>query len=456
MTVGLSGTVLIFLALAGCVWVLVGVVLRERSPRWYWYLVGYPVVWARIVWTWRSLCVECALTTSRRGTQVAVGRMVVQGEALRPIVPRLWIGRPRASGLVASVRLLPGQTPEQYTAAASGMEHAWRVHAVRVDSPQRGFVRITVLIRDPLGGLVVHDPAAGPAPPASTGGAVDWERVLRLSVGVREDGLVWVLDFLLIPHWLIVGATQSGKSTLIRAIVTGLAPFPVALCGVDLKGGLEFSVVAPRLSALAITRTQAADLFERLLELAFDRMADCRAAGVQNALSLPVVPVPVVVIVDEIAEVFLATGPEERSDRDRAVTALVRLAQLGASLLVFLVVCGQRFGSELGPQVTLLRAQLGGRICHHVNDPQTAVMVFGDQFPDAVAAAQGILPSHKGFAITTDGVGGWIRARSALVTAQDAATAAHAHAALAARLTGLDLPGQSDAGAPDDDAIGGE
>ena len=29
------------------VWLAVGVVLRGRSPRWYWYTVGYPLTWAR-------------------------------------------------------------------------------------------------------------------------------------------------------------------------------------------------------------------------------------------------------------------------------------------------------------------------------------------------------------------------------------------------------------------------
>jgi predicted AAA+ superfamily ATPase len=45
------------------------------------------------------------------------------------------------------------------------------------------------------------------------------------------------------PHWLIVGATRSGKSTLIHAIVVRLADQGVALVGIDLKGGLELAGV---------------------------------------------------------------------------------------------------------------------------------------------------------------------------------------------------------------------
>lgn len=80
-------------------------------------------------------------------------------------------------------------------------------------------------------------------------------------------------------------------------------------------------------------------------------------------------PVPIVVIVDEIAELFLIAGRSEKDEAQAAATALVRLAQLGAALGVYLVVAGQRVGSDLGPGVTALRAQLGGRVCHRVADP---------------------------------------------------------------------------------------
>ena len=67
------------------------------------------------------------------------------------------------------------------------------------------------------------------------------------------------------PHWLNAGATQSGKSNLANAIIKGLAPQPVALVGFDLKGGVEFTPYAPRLSALATTRVECVGLLDDLV-----------------------------------------------------------------------------------------------------------------------------------------------------------------------------------------------
>jgi hypothetical protein len=50
----------VFLAVVA-VWLVAGAVLRGRSPRWYWYIVGYPRTWLRISWSWRPLCIERGL-----------------------------------------------------------------------------------------------------------------------------------------------------------------------------------------------------------------------------------------------------------------------------------------------------------------------------------------------------------------------------------------------------------
>jgi S-DNA-T family DNA segregation ATPase FtsK/SpoIIIE len=315
------------------------------------------------------------------------------------------------------VRLLPGQVPADFAKAAPAMAESWQVHAVRVTSWKPGFVRVVASATDPL---------REPRIPQQRGSG----RLLRVPVGVLETGGQWVIDLRQIPHWLIVGATRSGKSTLINALVAGLAPQPVALVGIDCKGGMELSLYGPRLSALATNRAQAVKLLAALVELTQDRMAVCRAAHVRNVWGLSDAerPVPVVVIVDELAELFLIAHRTEKDEAHAAGTALIRLAQLGAALGVFLIVAGQRVGSDLGPGVTALRAQLGGRVCHRVADPGTAEMALGDLNPDALKAAQAITPDQAGTAVLASG-DGWERARSHLIseTAAEATATEYAH-----------------------------
>jgi S-DNA-T family DNA segregation ATPase FtsK/SpoIIIE len=421
------------------VWLVAGAVLKGRSPRWHWYIVGYPIAWARISWSWRPLAIERGLAVSKTAGFVRVGDMLVQGHDLRPVVPKLWIGRPTSTGMTIRVRLLPGQTPEQYAHASDALMHAWRMHGVRILSPKRGLVLMECFTSDPLAGVVMHDvmraPVFGEGPPDRP--------VLALLIGVTERGRSWVMNLRVVPHWLIVGATQSGKSTLIHAVVTRLAPQYVALVGIDLKGGLELSVYRDRLSGLATTREQAADVLAAVKDVLDDRTSACAAEGVRAVWELKNPPPPVVVLVDEVAELFLVTNPRDREEqalRDTVAVLLLKLAQLGAALDIHLIVSGQRFGSDLGPGATALRAQLGGRICLHVSDKESAVMVLGDYWPDAVMTAQLITPDQRGTAVSSDGEGSWLRARSVLTSAEQARAMARETSLLTPVLAGITPP----------------
>ncbi|MET9830695.1 FtsK/SpoIIIE domain-containing protein [Streptomyces sp. NPDC006385] len=385
--------------------------VRPRQWPVRWWLVGYPSTALRIVTTWRRLAYLNGLSVSTAPDRRVIGRdLVVQGQALKPKPPRLSWPVPTATGLTLRVLLHPGQTPAPYYAAARAMEHTWRVHNVRVTSPRRGQVVIHVTAMDPLAGVVpsVRGPAAA---------------LLSADVGRTEDGEPWLIDLRRVPHWLVTGATQSGKSSLLAALVLALAPQRVALVGVDCKGGMELGLFGGRFSALAIDRTQAVGLLSRVVDEIQHRMSVCRSWGKRSVWELPddQRPVPLVVIVDELAELYLTDGSREsRDEAEQCGTLLLRIAQLGAALGVHLVIAGQRVGSDIGPRVTALRAQLGGRVAHRVHDEASAEMTLGDINADAVVTAQNITEDEQGVAVVAMG-GRWMRARSHLVSTAEAA-----------------------------------
>jgi S-DNA-T family DNA segregation ATPase FtsK/SpoIIIE len=421
------GLIVLGLGVVVLAWVLVvGDLVRRHCPAWHWYLTGYPVTVCRVLATWRKVAVLNDLAVSRRPARGLLGDLVVKGDPLRPIAPRISFPRPTRMGLTLIVRLHAGQTPATYLKAADAFVHAWKVHAVRVTSPERGLVLLTATATDPL-----QRPGLATAP----------AELLSALIGALETGGAWVMNLRLVPHWLIAGATRSGKSTLLARLITQLAAQPVALVGIDCKGGMELGLFAGRLSALATCRREAVAVLSALVVDMQERMSVCRSAGVRSIWELPdkLRPVPVVVIVDEIAELYLSDGTREsKAEAEQCSTLLLRIGQLGAALGLHLVVAGQRVGSDLGPGVTALRAQLGGRICHRVNDPGTAEMTLGDLNKDAVAVAQSITAQERGVAVCTGPDGGWSRARSHLTPTEEAVATARKYAALTPALPALD------------------
>jgi hypothetical protein len=407
---------------------------RRFHPLSFWYLVGFPLRGVWLYLTWAHVASGCKLTRNRRRWRITLDAVPVAGAFSRSATtmiqhkrrarrvdveraPRLGVMRPSAIGWRIGVRLHGGQIPADYAAVAERLAHAWRVHAVRVLESKPGKLVLVATMSDPL---------AEVAPVADTG------ELLTVRPGWLENGLPWVMDLKVVPHWLNAGATQSGKSNLANAIIKGLAPQPVALVGFDLKGGVEFTPYAPRLSALGTTRSECLTILDQLVCELNNRMADCRAHGARNVwrLAEKLRPVPIVVLVDEVAELFLMADKSEKDEVARTGTALLRVAQLGRAFGIYLIVCGQRIGSDLGPGVTALRAQLSGRVCHRVNDPETANMTLGDVDPAALDAARAIPAETPGVCVVAGQDGSWHRARSALVTEEEAETAARTFAHL--------------------------
>jgi S-DNA-T family DNA segregation ATPase FtsK/SpoIIIE len=433
--------------------------LRMERPWSWWRIFGAPVAIIRMLITWRATCEGLGLSIpAKRFSSYGVvgggrrgGGVLVKGEPMKLVAPRR--ARLHVSGcaLVLTVALHPGQTPSDWDKAAEAFAHQWRVHRVRTRSGRPGFVTLTGLGFDPLrypppakplpylGGTGPALPGGAGAPPSSPGHVlVDYAvipGVLKVPVGIQEDGDDWFVDLTKRAHYLVTGATRSGKSTLTVRFLSELARRPVAIVGIDAKNGMELSPFLPRLSALAMTRAEAAAAIDALVAVMWLRTQLCRENQARTIWELPVQlrPQPLVVVVDEIAELFLAVDKEGKEEAHRCVTGLIRVSQLGAALGVHLWVAGQRFGSDLGSGATLLRAQLSGRICHRVTDHETAVMTLAGLPVEAIEEAQQIDTDLAGVAVIGDDSGEWMLGRSSPLSMNDAS-------AIAARYAGLTVP----------------
>ncbi|WP_329616679.1 FtsK/SpoIIIE domain-containing protein [Streptomyces brevispora] len=401
---------------------------KVRAPRVFWSLVGLPVARVRFAATYRSTMDVCGLTVQPSRLRAFMVRNVGRRQDVQPVPPRVRRVRGSSTGMRAMLRLPAGLEPADVAAASERLRHAWGVHSVHVVEVKPGFVELRMTGYDVL--RRVKMPRRLPRKLAGS---------LVVPVALREDGTAFVRDYKKIPHGLTLGANQSGKSMYQRNLITGLAKLPVGLIGIDCKRGVEQRGYAPRLSALATTPDEASSLLEVLVREMEDRFDILSTHGVSDLWDLPVKvrPVPLVVLVDEVAELFLVAAKKDEERRDRMVMHLVRLAQMARAVGIYLEVCGQRFGSELGKGATMLRAQLTGRVVHRVNDKQTADMGLGDIAPDAVFAVTTIPPDRPGVAVAGDSSGGWSRIRTPEMTAADAVAICREYAHLTPDIAAL-------------------
>jgi S-DNA-T family DNA segregation ATPase FtsK/SpoIIIE len=267
----------------------------------------------------------------------------------------------------------------------------------------------SVNLVDLLGGIV--DPEAVIRLWARSRGSAD----LRAPIGVGGDGPVW-LDLVGDgPHVLIGGTTGSGKSELLRSLVTGLASFAdpdhVAFVLIDYKGGAAFDVCAelPHVAGLVT------DLDDRLAERALrcleaelrHRESRLREVGAEDLVAyrelttgLAVDPLPrLVVVIDEFASLA--------ADLPEFLQALVGIAQRGRSLGVHLVLATQR---PAGTVTEDMRANTGCRIALRVTDGRDSIDVIGA--PDAATISR----RRPGRAVARFGPGELVGFQSALVS----------------------------------------
>ncbi|WP_432493576.1 FtsK/SpoIIIE domain-containing protein [Kineococcus auxinigenes] len=190
------------------------------------------------------------------------------------------------------------------------------------------------------------------------------------------------------PHVLVAGTTGSGKSVLLQALVTSLAlqapPDAVRFVLVDYKGGAAFAGCTglPHVAGLVTDLDEhlAQRVLRSLRAEVRRREGVLRAAGAADLADLPAsspaaAEVPRLVIVVDEFRVLSQELPE-------FVDGLVRLAAVGRSLGLHLVLATQRPAGVVSPEI---RANTNARIALRVQDRADAEDVVGDAAPAAIS-----------------------------------------------------------------------
>ena len=246
---------------------------------------------------------------------------------------------------------------------------------------------------------------------------------LRVPIGVSLDGRPIELDLKesaqdgMGPHGLLVGATGSGKSELLRTLVLALAVTHnseiLNFVLVDFKGGATFAKLdkLPHTSAIITNLEDELPLVDRMLgaiqgelvrrqellrKAKYDNQRDyerARAAGV------PLQPLPsLLIICDEFSELLTA--------RPDFIEMFVQIGRVGRSLGVHLLLASQRL--EEG-RLRGLETHLSYRIGLRTFSSMDSRAVLG--VPDAYE-----LPRAPGHGYVKAGTEGLIRFRAAYVS----------------------------------------
>lgn len=231
---------------------------------------------------------------------------------------------------------------------------------------------------------------------------------LPLVLGRTTDNVPALIDLTRTPHILVGGATGSGKSVCLNAIIHQLllrfTPDQLKLTLVDTKK-TEFTPFngVPHLSPEIVVTSphQAVTLLEEidaeqaprndlLSKRGFKELSEylkaCRASGEEPEY------VYRIVIIDEVADFITALDSQAakqgiRSEQDRAFLALERISQTGRTAGIHLIMATQRPKAEnLNTQI---RSQLTVRIAFHCNDAPSSEQILGRGRTEA-ASLQGM------------------------------------------------------------------
>jgi S-DNA-T family DNA segregation ATPase FtsK/SpoIIIE len=333
------------------------------------------------------------------------------------------------------VRMLPGQVFDDWTAVGPRLAQTFGAQDCRVRTAKhRHQLELWFLVDDPLPTPV--DPLSAET---DSNGVPD---LTSLPVGLCEDGTTYRLR-LLGTHLLIVGATGSGKGSVVWSTLHALGPAIrdglVSVWCLDPKGGMELAPGAglfarfvygdpdDKAGAAGISRNgfgyelEFAKVLEDAVSVMRRRQASLRG---KTRLHTPTPADPLIlVVVDEIAS--LTAYVVDRDAKKRIAAALSLLLSQGRAVGVTVL------GAVQDPRKEILtvRDLFPTRIALRLSEPDHVGLVLGQGARDRGARCDQIPETLPGVGyVGIDGRAEPVRVRFGWVTDDHIARLAHDYA----------------------------
>lgn len=243
---------------------------------------------------------------------------------------------------------------------------------------------------------------------------------MPIIIGMTPERKSLVKDLSTMPHLLVGGTTGSGKTVFLYGIIASLLikhPNPKNLrlmISTSKPEDFMFFEGLPHLEngeiisdadeAIRLLETRIKDTFDERLDLL--KQNRCRDISEYNS-KYPDTPLaPIVVIIDEFADLADQLS-SDKSTKETFYTNVRRIAQLGRSRGIHLILCTQRPSRDLVP--TNIRNLMNARVSLRVNDSTASRMILeqtgGEQLQlrgDLLYRDEHGLVRGQGYYISTD------------------------------------------------------
>jgi S-DNA-T family DNA segregation ATPase FtsK/SpoIIIE len=301
-------------------------------------------------------------TTTPKGGDIKANKLIIQKTLDNFGIPTE-MGEAQVGPTVTQYTLKPaeGIKLSRITALSDNLALALAAHPIRIEAPIPG---------RSLVGIEVPNQATAIVPLGDILSSEDFSRrKSNLAVALGKDvmGKPWLAELDKMPHLLIAGATNSGKSVCINSVI-------VSLLYQNGPGDLKFIMVDPKRVELPVYNgiphlltpviTDVKKTVNALrwaiaeMEKRFDILSAARHRniGSYNADRVDKMPY-IVIMIDELADLMASAGAEVEA-------AIVRLAQMSRAVGIHLVLATQRPSVDV---ITgLIKANITARIAFSV------------------------------------------------------------------------------------------